>query len=799
MSLIIEKVKFKRGLTLKLRLLHAQILWLLTAMFLMTNVSFGQDQGVIVGRVTDSETQEPLIGVNVLVAGTPSGAVTDETGRFELRTLRPGLYRLEFSYIGYETLKLTDIAVNTVRPSEVTAQMKSTAIEGQEVVVTAGYFVEDNKAQTSTVGLSKEEIRRFPGGFEDVVRTISTLPGVAINTGQGRNDLIVRGGGPSENLFIVDNIEVPNINHFGSQGSSSGSLSFINLDFVDNVIFSTGGFGAQYGDKMSSILSLDLAPGRRDRLGAKGLISATQYGLNVEGPVTDNGSFIFSARRSYLDLIFKAAGLPFVPVYTDYNLVAQYEPSPREKITVLGFAALDDVDRDLSTPENRLFNAAIMDNTQRQWIGGVNYRRLINNGYMDITLNSNLNQFRFAQANAHLVQYFRSDADEREIALKIQPYIKLTKQIGMFSGLSVKAITNKNTTTFADTIYNRSGNAISRAILGLPAVNTTDRTGVKGAAFTEMKWTLTEKFRMNAGLRLDYYSYLDQPAYLAPRLTLEYAVTNRLKTKLSAGEYYQSPANVWLNNPLNSQLKALRNTMTIVGWDYLLRDDLKLSMEGYQKAYTDLPTGTIPGVNDYLVITNTGTGFGGSEDDFQAFGYAPLRSNGTGQAYGAEILLQKKYSSIPSYYQASLSYGKSEYTAGNGRTYPGQWDQRWIFNLSGGYKFNRDWELSAKYRYFTGVPYTPVYKPADNPINPGEISNLPSEYLSARLSDGHQTDVRLDRYFYLSSWTAILYIDIQNVFNYQAQMRPNYDFRTNTVMDRSAIGILPSIGINAEF
>ncbi|MCF7902405.1 MAG: TonB-dependent receptor [Candidatus Marinimicrobia bacterium] len=759
----------------------------------------GQTSGVIVGTVADAETQEPLIGVNVILADTQRGGVTDETGRFEIRNLQAGLYRLVFSYIGYETLMLTDIAVNSARPVDVKAQMKSQAIEGQEVVVTAGYFLEDTQAKTSTVALSREEIRRFPGGYEDVVRTISTLPGVAINNAQGRNDLLVRGGGPSENLYVVNNIEVPNINHFGSQGSSSGSLSFINLDFVDNVTFSTGGFGAQYGDKMSSTLTLDLAPGRRDRLGTKGLVSATQYGLNLEGPIADNGSFIFSARRSYLDLIFKAAGVPFVPVYTDYNLVAQYDISPREKLLVLGFAALDNVDRDLTTPKNRLFNAAVMDNTQRQWIGGVNYRRLITNGYLDVTFNTNLNQYRFAQANQDLVRYFQSDANEREIAFKLQPFIKLNRQIGLLSGVSVKAITNQNTTTFADTIYNRSGNAIPRSALGLPAVNTTDRTGVKGAAFSELRWTLTERFQVNAGLRMDYYSFLDQPTYIAPRLTMEYALSNRLTTNFSIGEYYQSPSNVWLNNPANSQLKALRNTMTIAGWDYLLRDDLKLSMEGYHKVYRDLATGTIPGVNDYLVITNAGTGYGGSEDDFQSFGYTQQVSIGTGRAYGAEILLQKKFSIIPSYYQVSLSYGKSEYTAGNGKTYPGQWDQRWILNLSGGYKFNRNWELSAKYRFYTGVPYTPVYKPEENPINPGEISNLPTEYLSARLDAGQQTDIRLDRYFYLSKWTAILYIDIQNVFDSRSQVRPSYDFRTGTVTDRTSIGILPSIGINMEF
>ena len=212
--------------------------------------------------------------------------------------------------------------------------------------------------------MSREEIRRFPGGFEDVVRTVSTLPGVAINASGGRNDLLVRGGGPSENLYIINNIEVPNINHFGTQGNSSGSLSFVNLDFVDNITFSTGGFKARYGDKMSSVLELKMTEGRNDRFGSKLLVSATQYGLNFEGPVTDRGNFIFSARQSYLDLIFKAAGLPFVPVYTDFNFLAHYDLSPRDKLFFLGLSAIDRVNRDQSSLENRVRNSALLDNTQ---------------------------------------------------------------------------------------------------------------------------------------------------------------------------------------------------------------------------------------------------------------------------------------------------------------------------------------------------------------------------------------------------------------------------------------------------
>ncbi|MEJ2637440.1 MAG: TonB-dependent receptor, partial [Calditrichia bacterium] len=745
-------------------------------LILLTQTAVAREVGSISGKVTDARTKEDLIGVNVVVMDTDFGASTDLSGNYIIDNVPVGTYRVEFSYIGYNTVIKTDVVVKPSKPVLVSAEMREGAIEGEEVTVTAGYFVEEARTQTSTIGLSREEIRRFPGSFEDVVRTVSTLPGVAINTGGGRNDLLVRGGGPSENLYVINNIEVPNINHFGTQGNSSGSLSFVNLDFVDNVSFSTGGFSARYGDKMSSILKLSMTEGRKDRLGGKLLVSASQYGLNLEGPLQEKGNFIFSARQSYLDLIFKAAGLPFVPVYTDFNFLAHYDLSPRDKLFFLGLAAIDKVDRDQSSLENRVKNASLMNNSQNQFIGGVNYRRLLNHGYLDLTLSSNLFRYRFSQADEFENIYFDSRADEREINFKAQNYFALSKTIGIYSGFSVKSALNDNRTSFADTIYDRSGNRVPVSRLGLQPVIRTRSSAQKYALFTEMDWITGPHLSINIGVRADYFDFLENPFVAAPRLSLKYKLNDLHTLRFSSGIYYQSPSYVWIVNPVNRNLKPLQNQMAVLGWDYLVQKDLRLSVESFYKRYRNLPTGILPGKTDYIVLTNTGTGFGGREDDFQSFGYFDLVSKSTGRAWGAELLLQKKFSDIPCYGQFSLSYSNSQVTAGNGITYPGQYDQRFIFNLSGGYIFNENWEISSKFRYFTGVPYTPVYIPSQNPVNPGRIENLPGEYLSARLPAGHHLDIRVDRYFNFRNWTLIAYLDIQNVYNYKIPQRPTYDF-----------------------
>jgi len=764
----------------------------------ITTHAISLENNSISGTIIDARTKDPLIGVNVIVLDTERGASTDISGRYIISNLPVGVYRLRFDYIGYEQIFKTDIVVKSSRPTFVNVELEESVIAGEEIVVTAGYFVEEEKTQTSTIALSQEEIRRFPGGFEDVVRTVSTLPGVAINTSGGRNDLLVRGGGPSENLYLINNIEVPNINHFGTQGNSSGSLSFVNLDLVEDVKFSTGGFGAQYGDKMSSILSLKMIDQNPNNIESKLTVSATQYGFNVQTPVPGNGNFIFSARRSYLDLIFRAAGLPFVPVYTDFNLIANYDLSGRDRLFLIGLSAINEVDRDQSSLENRVSNASLLDNSQYQAITGLNYRRLLDRGYLDLTLSTNLFRYRFNQINENEEEYFKSDADEREHLLKLQHFWLFNKRFGVLSGASMKYIQNDNNTAFADTIYDRSGNRIPFANLGVAQNTSINADAQKYAAFLETEWEPTNLLTVNAGIRLDYYSFLNKKAYWGPRLSLKYKLLPRHSIRLSGGVYHQSPSYVWVANPNNKKLTALTNNMIVLGWDFLARNDVRLSIESYYKKYQDLPSGVSPGITDFIVINNTGTGFGGRQDNFRSFGYFELSSTAEGEAYGAEFLVQKKFSEIPLYGLFSLSYCKSEVVANNGISYPNQYDQRFIFNLSGGYILNSKWEFAAKFRYYTGVPYTPIYKPDENPSNPGSIENLPDEYLTARLDAGHHLDIRVDRYFNFSTWTLILYVDIQNVYDYKIPQRPSYDFWNNEITNSSDIGLLPSIGISLE-
>ena len=295
--------------------------------------------------------------------------------------------------------------VRSGKPTELLIGLTQVPVGLEGVEVTASYFQKTPDLPTSVQRLSYEEIRRSPGGFEDVVRAISVLPGVA-QAQPGRNDLVVRGGAPSENLFVLDNIEIPNINHFGTQGSTGGPLSFVNLDFVRETAFSTGGFGVRYGDRLSSVLNIDLRSARSDRLGGKATISATQFGLNLEGPAGEKGSYIFSARRSYLDFIFKASGFSFVPEYWDFLGKFDYSLGPANTISVLGIAAIDDVNYFNDTADDRYDNARILGTSQNQYATGVTWNHLFPHGLSSVTLSRSFVSYDGSQRDSLLNPIF---------------------------------------------------------------------------------------------------------------------------------------------------------------------------------------------------------------------------------------------------------------------------------------------------------------------------------------------------------------------------------------------------------
>lgn len=751
-------------------------------LFLLLPVSLPA-QGVITGKVYDAVTKEPLIGANVFVRETSLGAATDLEGRFTIREVPAGTYRVQASVIGYTPQVRPDVVTAPGRETQLEFALQPTAIDLDEVVVEAEYFRQNADAPVSAQTLSYEEIRRSPGGLEDVIRAISVLPGV-VQASAGRNDLIVRGGAPSENLYVVDGLEIPNINHFGTQGATGGPLSFINLDFVRDVTFTTGGFGPRYGDKLSSVMDISIKEGRRDRIGGKLNLSASQFGLNTEGPLGEQGSFLFSARRSYLDLIFKAAGFGFVPEYWDFIGKANYTVDRQNEISFLMIGVLDNVRFFNDNEDQRFDNARILGNSQDQYFSSLSWKRLMGNGFMTFSFGRTFNDYDYLQTDSLLSPVFVSNSREGETSLRADGVFLFDRSLELSFGAQGKFVRFDG-----DFAWTPTGDSFLEDPNVGNLSNAWDTTALKGNAYVQLARTFFNRLRVTVGGRLDYFNLIDESVAVAPRASLRYQLGELTALTLSGGTYYQSPSYIWLtSNAANTRLRHVRVDQAVLGVERLLDSDLRVRVEGYVKDYSDYPASL---ERPWLVLANTGAGFGGAEDGFASFGLDNLVSGGSGLSRGVELLVQKRLSEIPLYGIFSLSYNNTEYTALDGVARPGSYDQRIIMNLSGGWQIDNNWEVSAKFRYGTGTPYTGFLATGAR-----DYQNFNGE----RLPDFHSLDLRVDRRWNFGAWNLITYIDIQNVYNRKNTQGYRWDPRNRTVEAAGGtIGILPTIGVSAEF
>ncbi len=742
-----------------------------------SQTSAGSLNGVILAELT----QEPIAGANVVILNSTLGAAADVQGRFVIANFPIGTYQVRISAVGYKPVIITDVVIAAARSVELVVRLEDAVISGEEVEVMASYFQRTPDEPVSAQRLSFEEIRRSPGAFEDVVRAISVLPGVA-QAQPGRNDLVVRGGAPSENLFVVDNIEIPNINHFGTQGASGGPLSYINLDFVRETAFSTGGFGVRYGDRLSSVLTIDLQDGRRDHIGGKGTISASQFGINLQGPINEQGSFIFSARRSYLDLIFKAAGFSFVPEYWDFLGRVNYNLDGSNSLTFLAVGAIDDVNFLNKDNDARFDNSRILGTAQRQYASGVTWQHLFAKGLIRTTLGRTYANYDGIQRDSLLNPIFVNKSKEGETSVRADLLFKPTTGTELSFGAQYKSI--RFTSELALPEYGTSyGDTLNVDVQGYAS------TAFKAASYAQLSQRFLDKFELTVGGRLDYFDLLETKTYISPRASLAFSISPLTSIALSAGVYRQSPSYIWLvANADNRKLRALRADQYILSVEHLLNADLKVRIEGFYKRYSDYPASF---ARTYLVLANTGGGFGGTTENFDSFGLERLVSGGNGQARGVELLIQKKLSDMPLYGLLSLTLGETSFSALDGVERPGAFDQRVIMNLSGGYRFDDRWEASMKFRFSSGQPYTPF-----NNVGAQNVS----AYNSLRVKNAHSLDVRVDRRWNFTSWNLIVYLDLQNVYNNKFSGSARWNPREQKVeFDENAIGILPSIGVSAEF
>jgi hypothetical protein len=751
----------------------------LIAILISTNNVFTQNNGIIKGKVVSKINEQPLKSVYIRIAGTNLGAISNQDGEYIIKNLESGLYTLQFSIIGYETYTATDVSVNNARPTILNVEMVEKVIQTQDIEVTSNYFNKRIDASSSTETLNAQDIRRAPGVQEDVIRATQLLPGVGVSSA-GRNDLVVRGGAPFENLFIVDNIEVPNINHFGTQGSTGGPLSLINIDFVKEVQFSSGAFPAYYGDKVSSITNITLRNGNDEHLSGQANISATGFGLYVEGPVTNKGSYWVSARRSYLDFIFKAAGFAFIPQYWDFQSKVNYNIDSKNSISFLTIGALDNVALNNSNAEDLYNNSRVAIPNLKQYFSAITWKHFYETGYSNLTLGETLSLFDTFQNDSLGVEVFKNISKEAETALKNDYYFQLNKNTNLSFGTQLKYASS-----LAYNVIIPGNLRTDFENNQLPLQVDTNFTALKWGTYISLTHT-NENISYTLGGRADYLSFLKNKFYFSPRASINWQITVRSTIGLSAGTFYQSPSYIWMiGDPSNSNLTAIKANQIVFSFSHTPRSDTKVQVEIYQKWYNDYPARLF---RPYAVLAPSG--FDDLTNDIP-FGLEKLSSIGVGYSRGIEFFIQKKYSEIPLYGLLSLTISDTKFKSLEGDYIEGAYNTPVILNVSAGYRISNLWELSGKFRLASGLPTTPF------------LGNGQRDYTKynqgERLPLYHALDLRIDKRWVFPSLSLITYLDVQNVYGRKNVAAVRWDYQTKQPEYQKSFGVLPSIGINFEF
>ena len=742
--------------------------------------------GLVSGTVLVAGTDAPLPGAQVQLLGTERRAVTDERGRFVLAGVAPGVWRLQVRAIGYSPLVVPDLVVGSSKPATVVVRLAPVAIDLAGVEVRASYFLPALSATTSTQNLTSEAVRRAPGVQEDVVRAIALFPGVAV-TSPGRNDLIVRGGAPFENLFLVDGIEVPNINHFGSQGSTGGPLSLINVDAVEGASFSSGGFAAKYGDRTASVTAITLREGNRERLAGEFTLSATGGFAVAEGPLGKDGSFYFSARRSYLDLLFKAAGFGFVPAYVDGQLKVVQRFGDRNTLSFLVIGADGTVTFTNDDAEKRYENSRVAAPSQSQYFSGLTWRRLLDRGVLDVTLGRTYTRFTTIQNDSldPPNTIFRAYSTEGETSLRADLTVQATPTMELSGGAVAKYASALDYDLLLPGALRLDAGGAPRP-LALDTSFTADRQALYG----QVAWQATSRLRTTTGLRLDRYGFLAGAARLSPRLGARYALTDATTLTASLGRYWQAPSYIWLvGDPANRELPPFRADQAVIGLEHLARPDLKLQVEAFTKRYSGYPRRVF---RPTAVLAPSG--FDDVTSDIP-FGLEPLAAVATGRSMGVELLAQKQLSEIPVFGLASVSVSRTTFDGADGVRRPGSFDTRLIANAVVGWRPSAKWELSGKFRIASGLPTTPFVT-----SGPAEGSQDFSRWNEGeRLPLFHALDLRIDRRWSLRRVQLVSYLDVQNVYGRNNVSGVRWDQRTRMVERNEALGVLPSIGFSIEW
>jgi len=758
---------------------------------LMTSLSvFASPAGKIAGRVYDASTRTHLVGANVVVLDTDLGGAADPAGTFIIRDVPAGTYSVEVSMIGYRTQVKTSVVVEPGRSTELVFKLSPSAVQMAGITVRPDYFPKVKDAPVSERSFSAAEIEGQPGGSGDISRVVQAMPAV-VSSGDQSNEIIVRGGNPNENLFLIDGIEIPYPNHFNMFTEQGGPINLLNPLLIREMDFIAGALPARFGGRASSVMDISLKRGSKNEFAGNVDNGMAGLGVVLEGPLPWRvGSFLTSYHKSMLGLLAESGiwGMSAVPYYDNYFGKINIDISNSNELSLLAVYGDDHIyigeGEGIANGDDSARGVALLSKTSRL-ATGIGWQTLFGEaGFGKLLLFGASTHWDFHQTWADDVSDTtisflnteqswggRYDATLRWLETQetqagvIASWVPFSYELFSASDTVFYYPDPDDTTNRIPLIDSTTGEAL---VYGTDVES--DAAGSKLGGYVQHRIGLGNFAHLSVGARADYFSYTDK-FYVSPRIGLS---TEPLLAGFSFnagyGWHYQPPAYYILvaDSAANHNLESRRSDHYVVGIERLLADDIKLSVEGYYKEIHNVP------IPEHWSTTDP-------------YDYSGVYvDNGQATATGLELFLQKKYANN---WYGTLAYSFSDSRMTNPqdstKTIPGDYDYRHVFTAMSGYKleFHRyDWykkmpgwlkytvgsiflsdeaDLGFRFRYMGGRPYTPKEWMSETRrwVDNGDLLN------SERYPAYHRLDLRWDHKFIFERWSLAWYFELQNVYD----------------------------------
>lgn len=706
----------------------------------------------------------------VEIEGTTKSVFTDHSGNYTFDSVQSGSCNLLFFHEKSEPLTINDVFVPGDGEKRVDAEMNPVVTSLEKMVVKGHSFRRAPDMSSSTKTMSFDEILRSPGALVDVQRAVQDLPSVSSGA-DNTNEIIVRGGNPGENLMIMDNIEIPNPNHFADQGSGGGVVSLINPMLVKGLTFNAGAPPAQYGGKASSVLDVKLREGN-DKIVLGGVdLGMAGVGFHAEGPLWSGGTFMASATKSFLDLFARYSATTAIPQY--WGLQAKINQNIGDHKLYANFIYGDNgieianASEDIGTEGDQIEAGGKVYASGISWEGtwGESFSTLLTVS----GVGNSFERFEYSDRNESgetiRDSFFVNESMEQEQTIKLQGSLHLPRNARIQAGVLARRC------DFDVDIWERPDTVDTGKYFHKEA-NSHEIAYKYGGFVSGILYPLGN-LRLIPGVRIDGFTF-NQSRYISPRLGAVYSFESGVDITGSFGIQYQDPDYADLvADKKNRNLRPRRAATGILGVEYLIKKiSAKTVLETFYKQYDDVAVDKSLTTRDSL-----------DKSDI-------LLSIGKGRSYGIELFFQKKLTKN-FFLTAAYSHSRSEYAdprpGKNGEWYRGDFDFRNALTVSGGYKIDlieKQWykdihdswwlialspiipiadrvELSAKWRYLGGRPRTePVWSEDFKRwvINQETLN-------SSQYPDYHRLDLRFERRYGFGFLQMIYYFDLQNIYN----------------------------------